>query len=188
MPGYSEKALQHLEPLAQAVFESGEVRDWLLSGTKAYQGHAGAVAIPEEQRSCRWRTGPTKQPFWANYWCGLDTGCVCRPENSTAIVSDAIFFLRNAEARTLAIHVEFKQPAEALSPGQAEAYPRRAACFAKPNATRNSHVPHEDWVTVLVCHHSLLSDERVKFFDRVVTHKECASRIAGWPGTGSDLA
>ncbi len=102
MPGYSEKAPQYPEPLAQAVLVFSEVRDWLLSGTKVF--------------------------------------------------------------------------------------PRRAACLAKPNKTRKSHVPHEDWVTVPARGHSLLSGDRVGFFDRVVAHKECMTRIAGWPDAGSDLA
>jgi hypothetical protein len=42
---------------------------------------------------------------------------------------DAMFFLRNAKGKKLAIHIEMKCDGEPLKIGQAEAYRPRAVCF-----------------------------------------------------------
>jgi hypothetical protein len=100
MPGYSSKPQPYLDAIADGVFTSQEVRDWLISGTPAETSFSGATVLVDEQRVVRWKSKPTKQPFWANYWCGRDTNCTCRLQGSKAIESDAIFFLRNTSIRS----------------------------------------------------------------------------------------
>ena len=130
MPAYSGKAQPYLDAIADAVFASPDVRNWLIKGIPAEADYAGAQALVDEQRAVRWHKQRTKQPFWANYWCGRDSRCTCRIEGSKGLESDAIFFLQNSSNRVLAVHIEFKHPNEAFGYGQPEAYPLRAACFA----------------------------------------------------------
>src|SRR5690606_18668914 len=115
----------------------------------------------DEQRATRWATKRTKQPFWANYWCELDRRCTCRIDGSKALETDAIFFFRNSAMRTLAVHVEFKHPKETFGFGQPEAYPLRAACFAKTHHKRRAVNAHDDWSTVIFCDARSLVDSRL---------------------------
>jgi hypothetical protein len=92
MPAYSGKAQPYLRAIADGVFTPQEVRDWMITGTPAMESYAGADVLIDEQRAIRWRAKPTKQPFWANYWCGRDSRCTCRIEGSKGLESDAIFF------------------------------------------------------------------------------------------------
>jgi hypothetical protein len=92
MPAYSGKAQPYLDAIAASVFTSREVRNWLIKGTPAEANYVGSSVLTEEQRALRWRAKPTKQPFWANYWCGPDSRCSCRIDGSKGLESDAIFF------------------------------------------------------------------------------------------------
>jgi hypothetical protein len=181
MPAYSGKAQPYLDAIAEAIFRSQHVRDWLLKGTTVEATYAGSDVLIDEQRAVRWRTKPTKQPFWANYWCGRDSQCTCRIEGSKGLESDAIFFLRNSSNRILAAHVEFKHARETFGFGQPEAYPLRAACFAKTHHSRPTINPHDDWTTVIFCGAESLSDQRLSNFQRVITHGEAARMIAAYP-------
>lgn len=181
MSAYSEKAQPYLDAIAASVFTSPVVRDWLIAGTPVEANYVGAGALVQEQQAVRWRTGPTRQPFWANYWCGRDSRCTCRIEGSKGLESDAIFFLRNQSNRVLAVHVEFKHPNEPFGLGQPEAYPLRAACFARTYRERPTVNPHDDWTTVLFCGAGSLSDHRVSHFHRVVTHDAAARMIPTYP-------
>ncbi|KJC60481.1 hypothetical protein UP10_12775 [Bradyrhizobium sp. LTSPM299] len=151
----------------------------MIEGTAAEAEYLGSHALLEEQRRVRWRTGKTKQEFWANYWCGKDSRCTCRIEGSKGLETDAIFFLRSRSNRVLAVHVEFKHAFEAFKYGQPESYPLRASCFAKNTPPKIN--PHSDWTTVLFCGEDMLSDERVSNFQRVITHDEAAVVISGYP-------
>ncbi|WP_299417569.1 hypothetical protein [uncultured Sulfitobacter sp.] len=181
MATYSDKAQPFLDLIAAYVFNDRAFRDWLVQGTSSEQGYEGSTPLIEEQKRTRWVHKPTKQPFWANYWCGRDRDCTCRIEGSKGLESDAIFFLRNDAGRTLAIHVEFKHPNEAFSFGQPEAYPLRAECFAQTHSARRTLNAHEDWMTVLFCGDEALDDPRLKCFDRVITHVQAANKIVEWP-------
>ena len=75
------------------------------------------------------RTDSLKCPFWANYWYEPCRSCDCRIDKSVSMEIDAIFFLRNAEGYTIAVHIEMKRDRKPLSIGQAEAYRPRAACI-----------------------------------------------------------
>lgn len=181
MGAYSGKAQPYLDAIAHGVFQSQAARDWLIKDTPAASAYTGSGALVDEQRSVRWQSQPTKQPFWANYWCGLDSACTCRIEGSKGLESDAIFFLRNDFARTLAVHVEFKHPNEPFGFGQPEAYPLRAACFAEGRHPRSTLNAHHDWATVLFCGPEALADSRLSCFQRVITHDEARWMLPGYP-------
>ncbi|MDI9849980.1 hypothetical protein QM467_18230 [Rhodoblastus sp. 17X3] len=179
---YSAKAQPYLDAIAEGVFQSQKVRDWLIAGTPVESTYSGARILIDEQRNVRWSTKPTKQPFWANYWCGRESNCTCRPINTKRAESDAIFFLENqATSRILAIHIEFKLVSELFAPGQPEAYPMRAACFAKTHESRPTLNAHHDWTTVLFCGPEKLTDPRLASFQRVITHGQAAQMLAGYP-------
>lgn len=40
---------------------------------------------------------------------------------------------------------------------------------------------HHDWVTVIFCGEEALLDERLKHFQRVITHSEAAGMIGSYP-------
>jgi hypothetical protein len=181
MPAYFGKAQPYLDAIAESVFTSQDVRDWLIAGTPVEANYAGSGALIDEQRAVRWRIKPTKQPFWANYWCGRDSRCTCRIEGSKGLESDAIFFFRNSSDRVLAVHVEFKHTNEAFSFGQPEAYPLRAACFARTHHERPTLNAHDDWATVIFCGAESLLDQRLSYFQRVITHGEAARMIRAYP-------
>lgn len=181
MPAYSGKAQPYLDAIASNVFASNTARNWLIKDTPAAASYIDADVLVDEQRSVRWQSRPTKQPFWANYWCGLDSACTCRIEGSKGLESDAIFFFRNAAGHILAVHVEFKHPNEAFGFGQPEAYPLRAVCFAATHSQRKTLNPHHDWATVLFCGAEALSDPRLVNFQRVITHREARQWLKGYP-------
>jgi hypothetical protein len=182
VPAYSGKAQPFLDAIAKGAFAGQSVRDWLLRGTPAEAAYTGADVLVDDQMSVRWRTGRTKQPFWANYWCGRDSLCTCRIEGSKGLESDAILFFRNRASRVLAVHIEFKHPGELFGFGQAEAYSLRAACFQATYSQRATLNPHDDWTTVLFCGDDTLHDPRVSNFQRAITHCEAAATIERYPG------
>lgn len=182
MPAYSSKAQPYLDTIAEGIFSSEKIRDWLISGTPAEAGYLRADVLIDEHRKVRWQRTQTKQPFWANYWCGKDSRCTCRIEGSKGLESDAIFFLRNRTTRrVLAVHVEFKHPNEAFGFGQPEAYPLRADCFARTHSARPTINPHDDWATVIFCGDDALADRRISNFNRVITHREATVMIPAYP-------
>ncbi|WP_426435900.1 hypothetical protein [Bradyrhizobium genosp. P] len=170
-----------MDAIANGVFSSQKVRDWLIKGTSVEAEYVGSSALFEEQRNVRWQQRPTKQPFWANYWCGKDSRCTCRIDGSKGLESDAIFFLRNSSKKVLAVHVEFKHAGEAFGFGQPEAYLLRAECFARTYSARPTINPHSDWTTVIVCGEDALLDERTSCFQRIITHDQAAVVIPGYP-------
>ena len=183
MTSYSAKAQPYLDAIARGVFQSQDVRNWLIAGTPAEAAYSGARILIDEQRAVRWANKPTKQPFWANYWCGLDSRCTCRPPDSRGLESDAVFFLENPAGRVLAIHIEFKHANETFMPGQAEAYPLRAACFARTHEKRPTVNAHHDWMTVIFCGTEKLNDRRLANFRRVIPHREAAAMLPGYATT-----
>lgn len=65
MDSYSSKVQPYLDAIAEGVFGSSDVRDWLIKGTPAETRYRGASVLMDEQRAVRWRKQRTKQPFWA---------------------------------------------------------------------------------------------------------------------------
>lgn len=181
MPAYSGKAQPFLDAIANSIFRSSEFRDWIIQGTSAAESYQGASVLHDEQRDVRWKKRQTKQPFWANYWCGLDSKCTCRIEGSKGLESDAIFFLRNTANRILAVHVEFKHSLEPFQFGQPDCYPLRAKCFSETHSSRDTLNAHDDWITVLFCGDDALSDDGINNFCRVITHSDAAQKIPTYP-------
>lgn len=153
----------------------------MIKGTPSEVSYASPGVLIDEQRTVRWSRQRTKQPFWANYWCGRDSRCTCRIEGSKGLESDAIFFFRSKSDRILAVHVEFKHPNEAFGYGQPEAYPLRAACFVKTYHERPTLNAHHDWATVIFCGAEAFPDRRLSNFQRVITHDEARRMIEGYP-------
>lgn len=181
MVAYSGKAQPYLDAFAAAFFEAAEFRDWVLSGTQAAAEYTGADVLHDEQRAVRWAKKPTKQPFWANYWCGKDSKCTCRVDGSKGLESDAIFFLRNDAGRVLAVHLEFKHRGESFGFGQAQSYPLRAACFARTHAERKTVNAHDDWVCIVLCGSDAKVDPQLKHFDRAIFHEDVRERYQAFP-------
>ncbi len=92
---------------------------------------------------------------------------------------DAIFLIRNALRKTLAIHIEMKR--EGLSLGQAEAYRPRAACFRDQGRVRHTSLPHDDFVTVLFCGVETDIPAAERYFDHVITHDTARSKFSKYP-------
>lgn len=179
---YSEKAQPFLDAIANAVFNSSAVRDWIIAGTKHEAIYTGSGILTDEQKNIRWRKKPTTQPYWANYFCGKDSRCRCRIKGSKSLESDAIFFFRETTAgRVLAVHVEFKHEGELFSYGQPEGYPLRAKCFAETYSARPTLNAHDDWMTVVFCGEKLILEPKIQYFDRAISHAEAAKIISMWP-------
>jgi hypothetical protein len=175
---YSAKAQPFLDAIAQAAFASRSVQDWLLRDTPHAAHYAGATSLHVAQAAAR---PTTKQPFYCNYWCGRDARCTCRPEGSTGLETDLMLFLGAGEGRRLAIHVEFKHAGEQLRPGQAEAYPMRAACWAGGNYRPGSVMPHDDWLTAIFCGDDECTAPALAPFQRRIGHGEARGMIPGYP-------
>jgi hypothetical protein len=176
MATYSELELRYARPVAHAILESSAFRQWLLAGTKHENGALGARPVGEIQGSLRTLT---KNPYWFNYWCGKGSKCPCRI--GVGIETDILLIFDCANDRRLGLHIEIKRPGEQLGNGQAESYPRRAACWANPNTRPKTVLPHQDFLTMLICGQELESDRRLQFFDKVVFHDEVAQRIQVYP-------
>jgi hypothetical protein len=178
MATYSELELRYVRPVARAILEESTFRRWLIAGTRL--GDAIVPACPVDREVQASLRSPTmKNEYWFNYWCGKDSKCACRIGTGTE--TDILFILGCPDGRCLALHIEVKRPGEHLSDGQAESYPRRAACWANPD-TRPRTVPlHQEFLTALVCGRELASDPRIQHFDRVVFHDEIARRIKAYP-------
>jgi hypothetical protein len=178
MAAYSEQELRYARPIAQAIEEDSGFRKWLFAGTR--HGNALLHARPVEKNVQRSLRSPTlKNPYWFNYWCGKDSRCVCRI--GTGIETDILFILDYADNQRLGLHIEIKPPGEHLGNGQAESYPRRAACWANPTTRPRTIPPHQEFLTVLICGRELAADKRIQNFDKVVFHDDVAQRITIYP-------
>ena len=93
-----------------------------------------------------------------------------------------MFFLRNAQRKTLAIHIEMKRDYERLSIGQAEAYRPRAACYRDERRMRKGLLAHDHFVTVLFCGGGTEMRLVEQYFDRVISHDEARNVFPGYPG------
>ncbi len=182
MTEYSSLAQPYLDAIGHAVFRDSSVRDWLISGTRVAQAWAGSTSLHDLQKQ---RRGSIKQPFWCNYWCGRrEEGkekCACSALAGNAKESDVVFFLQNRSGHRLAVHLEFKRKGESLGIGQAETYPRRAACWASGTYRPRSVLPHDDGICAILMEDSLLDNKAYAFFDRRIGHSEAAEFVPGWP-------
>ena len=178
---YQPAAQPYLAAIARGVRDKAMSRAFLLSGTKYAKSYAGAEPLWREQWKKRDPSDTMICPFWSNYWYEPCRSCDCRIDESMSMEIDAMFFLRNADGKTMAMHVEMKRDRESLSTGQAEAYRPRAACFRDQRRVRKTLLAHDHFVTVLFC--GIGTDIRLvkRYFDRVILHESARSMFPGYP-------
>lgn len=92
-----------------------------------------------------------------------------------------ILMFEALNGRSLALHIEFKHPGERLSPGQAEAYPLRAACWASGNYRPRSLPTHDDWMTAIFMEDAQLQNPLYAPFNKRVGHNAARNVIPGYP-------
>jgi hypothetical protein len=177
VPAYSELELRYARPIANGVLENDAFRSWLLAGTKLGDGICQSLPVGRVQAELRSQT--MKNPYWFNYWCGKDARCACRI--GTGIETDILIILDCPSGRRLGLHIEIKRPGEHLGNGQAESYSRRAECWATPSTRPITVLPHQDYLTMLVCGRELERDPRLRFFDKVIFHDKIADQILPYP-------
>jgi hypothetical protein len=179
---YQLAAQPYLAAIARGVRDDAVARAFLLDGTEHARSYGTAEPLWREQWQARDPSDSMVCPFWSNYWYEPCPSCDCRIDNSVSMEIDAIFFLRNAEQRTLAVHIEMKRNHECLSLGQAEAYRPRAACYRDARRIRKGLLPHQDCVTVLFCGVGTDVALAEQYFDHVILHESAWSVFPGYPG------
>ena len=177
MSKYSELELRYARPVANGILQDREFRQWLLSGTR--HGTTWLDAQPVGAIQGTLRSPGIKNPYWFNYWCGKDSRCSCRI--GTGIETDIFLILEGIDQRRLGLHLEIKRPGDTLGDGQAASYPRRAACWTNPATKPRTVIPHQEFLTMLVCDRELETNPDTRFFDKVVFHDEVVERIRPYP-------
>lgn len=178
MAKYSPNEFLYARPVAHSLLHDHEFRQWFLTDTPFAESAALATPLVAEQARLR-TTANAKKWFWFNYFCPKDRLCECRGEKG--IESDIFLAFKGGDGQAFGIHVEIKPPNCGFLPGQAEAYPHRAACWIS-DATRPSTVPkHDASTTILVCGDELLSDDRAMKFAKRVLHRDVCERISPYP-------
>jgi hypothetical protein len=178
---YQRAAQPYLAAIARGVRDKKESRAFLLQGTEFARTYAAAEPLWSEQWRRRDPSDSMTCPFWSNYWYEPCQSCNCRIDESVSMEIDAMFFLRNAEGKTLAVHIEMKRDRESLSIGQAEAYRPRAACFRDQRRVRSTLLPHDEFVTVLFCGVGTDIPLVERYFDRVILHDSARNVFPGYP-------
>lgn len=181
MVGYSSVAAPALDAIYKAAREDADLLRWFLEGTAVAATFARPHLMAEEQKADR---GPTRQPFYVNYWCGHRVDgketCLCSVAGSNAKETDMVLWIGNGGSARLALHLEMKSPTDRLKPGQAESYAGRAGCWSR-GEKRGHYLPdHAHWATLLVCDKGA-ADEAACLFDRALSHGEMARRIVDYP-------
>lgn len=171
----SKNTQPFLDAIAQAAFENGDIRDWIVKGTVAEKAFTGAVSLHKEQKAER---GPTLQPYYCNYHCEK---CTCTTDHKRSTVTDAMLFLENTKSRRLAIHIRFKRDNDALIDGMAENYARRAACWTYAQNRYPGILGHDHAVSVVFCHDARLNDAQLAHFDKRISHSKAAQMIPDYP-------
>jgi hypothetical protein len=175
---YSESELKYARPLANAIIDDSDFRQWLLEKTEFE--HVSGKLIPVGVEQEKLRSKGLKNPYWFNYWCGKDSQCMCRVKEG-GIETDILIVLRSENGIHIAFHIEVKRPGDKLRVGQAESYPRRAACWANPDSRPRTVYPHQKFLTILACGRDLATDPDLSHFDRVVFHDEIERMIGLYP-------
>lgn len=180
---YSIRAQPYLDAIARGIRDDPVARAFLFEGTDFAQAYAGAKPLWQQQWQARDPKNANKAPFWASYCCCACRSCDCGISESGAIEIDALFFLQNAEGKTLAVHIEMKRDRENLSPGQAEGYRPRAACYRDEGRERKGVLPHNDFIVILFCGTGTDIASAKQHFDRVILHDEARKIFYRYPGT-----
>jgi hypothetical protein len=178
---YQLAAQPYLVAIARGVRDSTASRAFLLQGTEYEQAYVDPEPLWREQWKRRDPINSMSCPFWSNYWYEPCQSCDCRVDGSVSMEIDAMFFLRNAAGKTIAVHVEMKRDRELLSIGQAEAYRPRAACFRDQRRVRKTLLSHDHFVTVLFCGVGTDVPLVEQYFDRVILHENARNVFPGYP-------
>ena len=178
---YQLAAQPYLDAIARGIRDKATSRTFLLEGTVYAQAYARAEPLWQEQWKKRDPADSMKCPFWSNYWYEPCESCDCRIDKSVSMEIDALFFLRNAEGKTMAMHIEMKRDREALSIGQAEACRPRAACFRDQRRVRNTLLTHDHFIAVLFCGIGTDIPSVERHFDRVILHESARTMFPKYP-------
>lgn len=178
---YQPAAQPYLAAIARGIRDEPASRAFLLEGTEYERAYANAEPLWQEQWKRRDPTDSMKCPFWSNYWYEPCPSCNCRIDKSVSMEIDAMFFLQNAEKKTMAVHIEMKRDRESLSIGQAEAYRPRATCFRDGRRVRRGLLPHDHCITVIFCGIGTDISLVDPYFDRVILHENARSKFPGYP-------
>lgn len=173
MVAYSDAELRYARPLAAALISNPAFRAWFAADPSL------ATAKHDPSLQARLRSHGMKNPYWFNYWCGKDSRCSCRI--GTGIETDILLIFDRLDHGCTAIHIEVKRPTDKLGDGQAESYPRRAACWRNP-ATRPRTVPPHDTTRLVLVHGFAEPPVTARHaFDALWHHDEVARHIGGYP-------
>ncbi len=176
MANYSPNEFLYARPLANALQGDKAFRHWFLADTKFAAIAGDAHTLPELQASLR--TTPTAEKWWwFNHFCRD----ICSCKVATGLETDVFMVFEVPGGFRFAIHVEVKPPGKKLGQGQAESYPRRAACWANPATRPRTVLAHDGFATILVCGDNLKSDARCSEFDKVVFHRNIEERLSPYP-------
>jgi len=171
---YGKIEHSYCEPFVEAFDASTDFRDWLLARLCLSDWVGRSASLKLEQFSVR-----KARFWWKNYYCH-ESRCTCPGLAGREV--DILLFCRRTDGRTLAIHVECKQPKDTFSDGQAESYRVRATCWAGGLGGPRSLLPHDLAVTVLICDreasHSL---DDIAHFDSVIYFDEISQRVIPYP-------
>jgi hypothetical protein len=173
MAVYSDTELRYARPLATALIADPTFRAWFAAEP------ALSAASHDPELQSKLRSAGMKNPYWFNYWCGKDANCACRI--GSGIETDILLVFKRPDDGYTALHVEVKRAGDSLGNGQAESYPRRAACWRDP-LTRPRTVPAHD-KTRLVLVHGFASPPEIarQSFNVLWSHEEIAQNVRGYP-------
>lgn len=173
MASYSDAELRYARPLARALIADPAFRAWFAMDPVL----SNATHDPALQSKLR--SAGMKNPYWFNYWCGKDANCACRI--GSGIETDILLVFKRRDSGCTALHVEVKRAGDRLGNGQAESYPRRAACWKDPS-TRPRTVPTHDRTRLILVHGFTLPPVTARqSFDALWNHDEIAQHVPGYP-------
>ena len=164
---YAPKEKEFSGPFANQLANDPAFLRWILDKTK-FREFEGAHVLADEMKNSRSTVAST---WWASHYTET-----CRCFGCEGSETDILAIVADSNGRTVALHVEVKQPSDTfnLSRRQAERYPVRAACWV--SKAPSNVLPHEDACTILLCSSDKLSAfaAEAAHFDTVVTFEEIA--------------
>lgn len=173
MVAYSEAELRYARPLASALIADPAFRAWFAKDPEL------ADTTHDPIMQARLRSPGMKNPYWFNYWCGKDKKCACRI--GTGIETDVLLVFVRPDSGCTALHVEVKRANDELGDGQAESYPRRAACWRDPLTCPRTVPAHDRARLVLVHGFAVTPAVALRAFDVIWHHDEVSRQISGYP-------
>jgi hypothetical protein len=164
---YAAKEKEFSEPFAHQLASDPAFLRWILDKTK-FRELDEAHVLADEMKRQRSKAATT---WWGSHYTES-----CRCFGCEGSETDILAIVSDSHGRTVALHVEVKQPSDRFNVdrGQAERYPARAACWV--SRTPPKVLPHEDACTILLCSSDKLSGlaAEAAYFDTVVTFEEIA--------------